>query len=70
MKNFTTKLIEEMINETDNILELETIFNHDLHFPPCITLVKEEVGVVFGGYHHHDFYENQYYKCDKVRYSH
>ena len=48
MKNFTTKLIEEMINETDNILELETIFNHDLHFPPCITLVKEEVGVEDG----------------------
>ena len=69
MKNFTTKLIEEMINETDNILELETIFNHDLHFPPCITLVKEEVGVVFGGYHHHDFYEILYIEQGKVLYA-
>ena len=69
MKNFTTKLIEEIIKETDNIIELETVIRDDLHFPPCITLTKNEVGVIFGGFHHHDFYEVLYIEEGKVEYA-
>lgn len=69
MKNFTTKLIEEIIKETDDIIELETVIRDDLHFPPCITLIKNEVGVIFGGFHHHDFYEVLYIEEGKVEYA-
>lgn len=69
MNKLNNLAIEEMINKSNDIFELEKTFVQNLHFPPCITLVKEEVGVIFSGYHHHDFYEILYIEKGKVEYA-
>lgn len=69
MYKLTTTSIEEMINDCNNIIELEKKFHNELHFPACITLLKDEVGVVFAGYHHHDFYEILYISEGKIEYA-